>query len=161
MLADSLCRDGVEQGDRLGTLAWNTYRHLEVYYAVSGLGAICHTINPRLHIDQIAFIINDAGDRHLFFDAAFLPLVRALQPRCPTVRQWVLMEDDAARFDGADCATAVYEPLLQNGDPAWSWPEFHENTAAGLRSEEHTSALQSLMRISYAVFCLKKKKKQS
>src|SRR3546814_4141245 len=77
MLADSLCRDGVEQGDRLGTLAWNTHRHLEIYYAVSGLGAISHTINPRLHIDQIAFIINDAGDRHMFFDAAFLQLVRA------------------------------------------------------------------------------------
>jgi len=132
MLASGLCRHGVGQGDRVGTLAWNTHRHLEIYYAVSGMGAICHTINPRLHIDQVAFIINDAGDGLVFFDASFVPLVTALQPRCPGVRQWVLMEDDAARLDGTGCVAAAYEPLLQSGDDTWAWPEFDENTAAGL-----------------------------
>ena len=70
-------------GDRVGTLAWNTYRHFELYYAISGIGAVCHTINPRLFDDQIVYIVNHAADRLLFVDATFLPLVERLAPALP------------------------------------------------------------------------------
>ena len=90
-LAQALLKLGIENGDRVGTLAWNTHRHFELYYGVAGIGAVCHTINPRLFPEQLVFIINHAEDRLLFFDLTFLPLVERLAPVCPTVEKWVLM----------------------------------------------------------------------
>src|ERR1700754_3835464 len=94
-LAQALIALGVEAGDRIGTLAWNGYRHLETYYGTTGFGAVCHTINPRLFPDQIAFIINDAQDRYVLFDITFAPLVDTLAPQCPHVRGWIELTDDA------------------------------------------------------------------
>ena len=81
--------------DRIGTLAWNGFRHFEIYYAVSGIGAVCHTINPRLFPEQIAYIVNHAEDGCVFFDLTFLPLVEKLAPQCKGVRDWIAMTDKA------------------------------------------------------------------
>ena len=95
-VAGALDRLGIAVGDRVGTLAWNGYRHFEMYFGVSGSGRVLHTVNPRLSPEQVAWILNDAQDRVLCFDATFLPIVKAIAARCPTVRQWVLMcEADA------------------------------------------------------------------
>jgi 3-(methylthio)propionyl---CoA ligase len=86
---------GMEMGDRVATLAWNGYRHLELYYAVSGSGAVLHTVNPRLHPDQIAYILDHAENHYLFFDLGFLPIAEAIAARCPTIKGMVLMSDRA------------------------------------------------------------------
>src|SRR5262244_2540514 len=92
-LARALLRLGIKPGDRIGTLAWNTFRHFELYYSISGIGAVCHTINPRLFDDQIIYIVNHAADRLLFVDATFLPLVERLAPRLPAECRVVPMTD--------------------------------------------------------------------
>lgn len=76
----------MEQGERIGTLAWNGHRHLECYYGIAGMGAVCHTINPRLFPDQIAFIIDHADDSYVCFDMTFGPLVELIAPQCPNVK---------------------------------------------------------------------------
>ena len=131
-LANALRRLGVKPGDRVGTLAWNTFRHFELYYAISGIGAVCHTINPRLFDEQIVYIVNHAADRLLFVDATFLPLVERLAPRFPAACRIVPMTD-------ADAAPATelptlpsYETLVAAEDDALAWPEFDERTAASL-----------------------------
>jgi 3-(methylthio)propionyl---CoA ligase len=90
-LAKSLLRLGIKPGDRVGTLAWNTRRHFELYYGISGIGAVCHTINPRLYDDQIVYIVNHAQDRILFVDTSFVPLVERLGPRLPEDCRIVLL----------------------------------------------------------------------
>lgn len=128
-LAAGMGRRGVSEGHRVATLAWNTHRHLEIYYATSGIGAICHTVNPRLSQTQIEFIINDAQDVVLFYDLHFEDLVNALKPRCPSVLHWVLLSEDtgcAASDDGH------YAGWLGNDTRNFQWPEFDENTACGL-----------------------------
>src|SRR6185312_15684083 len=92
-LANALARLGIAEGDCVGTLAWNGYRHFELYYGVSGMGAIIHTINPRLFQDQLTYIVEHAGDRLVFFDLTFLPLVERLAPACPGVMSWVALTD--------------------------------------------------------------------
>ena len=92
-LAQAMSRLGVERGDRVATMAWNTYRHIECWYAISGMGAVAHTLNPRLFQDQIAYIVNHAEDRVLFFDLDLLPIVEAIAPRLDTVRHFVVMTD--------------------------------------------------------------------
>src|SRR6185437_7123912 len=92
-LANVLGSLGCKSGDRVGTLAWNGYRHLEIYYGTSGSGMIVHTINPRLFPEQIAWIINHAEDNVLFFDLTFLPLVESIMPTCPSLRNMVLITD--------------------------------------------------------------------
>ena len=92
-LAACLLQRGLKAGDRIGTLAWNTHRHLEIYYATAGVGMICHTINPRLHLDQIAFIINDAQDSILFYDIQFQWLVDELKPQCKFVQHWIRLDE--------------------------------------------------------------------
>ena len=128
-LAAGLLAHGVQAGDKVGTLAWNTYRHLEIYYATAGVGMVCHTINPRLHLDQIAFIINDAQDRVLFYDKQFSELVAQLKALCPKVRQWVLMEEPGP---AESAALATYGDWLGEDDARMEWPQFDENTACGL-----------------------------
>ncbi len=131
-LARALLRLGIEPGDRVGTLAWNTYRHFELYYAISGIGAVCHTINPRLFDDQIVYIVNHAADRLLFVDATFLPLVERLAPRLPRDCRIVPMTDaETAPATGLP-APACYEELLAAENADFTWPEFDERTAAAL-----------------------------
>ena len=94
-MSNALAGLGIAPGERVATLAWNGYRHMELYFAVSGAGHVLHTINPRLHPEQIAWIANHAEDRALFFDLTFLPLVEAIAPLCKTVKRWVLLTDRA------------------------------------------------------------------
>ena len=131
-LARVLLKLGVKPGDRVGTLAWNTFRHFELYYAISGIGAICHTINPRLFDEQIVYIVNHAADRLLFVDTSFVPLIERLAPHLPTECRIVWMTEE-----GAEPATALprlgfYEALIGAEDDDFEWPEFDERTASSL-----------------------------
>ena len=131
-LARVLLKMGVKPGDRVGTLAWNTFRHFELYYAISGIGAICHTINPRLFDEQIVYIVNHAADRLLFVDTSFVPLIERLAPHLPTECRIVWMTEE-----GAEPATALprlgsYEALIGAEDDDFEWPEFDERTASSL-----------------------------
>ncbi|WP_310396450.1 3-(methylthio)propionyl-CoA ligase [Hymenobacter sp.] len=132
-LANALLRLGMEDGDRVGTLAWNTHRHFELYYGVAGIGAVCHTINPRLFPEQLVYIINHAEDRLLFFDITFLPLVERLAPVCPKVEKWVLMAP-AAHLPAASVMPGLcsYEDLLAAETADYAWPMLNENTACSL-----------------------------
>jgi fatty-acyl-CoA synthase len=124
---------GVVIGDRVATLAWNGYRHLELYYAVSGSGAVLHTINPRLHPEQIAYIANHAEDQYLFFDLTFLPLIEAVAAHCKTVKGFVLMSDRAHMPKETKVANLLcYEDLISASDDGFAWPLFDENSAATL-----------------------------
>ncbi|QDA62592.1 long-chain-fatty-acid--CoA ligase [Hymenobacter jejuensis] len=132
-LANALTALGIQMSDRIGTLAWNNYRHFELYYGISGMGAVCHTINPRLFAEQLVFIINHAEDRYIFLDLTFLPLAEKLAPHCPTVLGWVLMTDRAnmpakSSLPGLLC----YEELLDAQSDDYEWPVFDENTASSL-----------------------------
>jgi 3-(methylthio)propionyl---CoA ligase len=131
-LANALSSLGVTPGARVATLAWNGYRHMELYYAVSGMGAVVHTVNPRLHADQVAWIVDDAHDHVLFFDLTFVPLVEALAPSLKSVKSFVVMTDrahmPASTIQGLRC----YEELLESAGGSFEWPVFDENTASGL-----------------------------
>jgi acyl-CoA synthetase (AMP-forming)/AMP-acid ligase II len=131
-LARVLTRLGVQAGDRVGTLAWNGYRHFELYYAVSGTGAVIHTINPRLFPDQITYIVNHAEDEYCFFDLSFAPLVERLAPACTGVKGWIAMTDRAHMPTVAIPNLLCYEELLAAESDDFDWPEFDENTAAAL-----------------------------
>jgi len=131
-LAQAIAALGVRRGERVGTLAWNGYRHLEIYYAVSGSGAVCHTVNPRLFPEQVAYIINHAEDQYVFFDATFLPLVEGVAPHCPGVKGWVMMSDRAHMPAAAKVALLCYEDLVDAQDGDYTWPQFDENTASSL-----------------------------
>lgn len=131
-LAQALQRLGVGDGDRVGTLAWNGYRHLEIYYGVSGMGAVCHTINPRLFPEQIAYIVNHAEDRYVFFDLSFLPLVEGLASHCPKVKGWVLMSDRDHLPAASRVPLLCYEDLVEAEDGSYAWPVFDENRASSL-----------------------------
>jgi fatty-acyl-CoA synthase len=124
---------GVRMGDRVATLAWNGYRHLELYYAVSGSGAVMHTVNPRLHPEQIAYIVNHAEDQYLFFDLTFLPLVEAVSAHCKTVKGFVLMSDRAHMPQETKIPNLLcYEDLIASSSDDYVWPLFDENSAATL-----------------------------
>ena len=132
-LAQALARLGCVAGDRVGTLARNGYRHLEIYYGTSGSQLVCHTINPRLFPEQIAWIINDAEDQVLCFDASFLPLVEKLAPLLKTVRHFVLMTSRAHMpADSAIPGLLCYDDLLAAEDGHYVWPRFDENTASSI-----------------------------
>ena len=124
-LASALLRLGMGPGDRVATLAWNTFRHFELYYAISGIGAVCHTINPRLFDDQLVYIVNHAGDRLLFVDATFLPLLERLAPRLPAECRIVPMTDKDPASATSLPILPCYETLVgaEAGDLVWS--EFH------------------------------------
>ena len=130
-LAAALAALGVAPGERAATLAWNGHRHLELYYAVSGSGAVCHTVNPRLFPEQIAWIVNDARDACLFFDVTFLKVVEAIAPRCPSVRAWVAMTDRAHMPESA-VPLLCYEELLAAQDGTFAWPVIDEDRASSL-----------------------------
>ena len=120
-------------GDRVATLAWNGYRHLELYYGVSGSERVLHTLNPRLHPDQVVWIVNHAEDQVLFFDLSFLPIIQAVHARCPTVRQWVALCDaDKLPADSGIPGLQSYEALLAQQPSDYIWPSFDENTASSM-----------------------------
>jgi 3-(methylthio)propionyl---CoA ligase len=131
-LARALLRLGVRPGDRVGTLAWNTFRHLELYYGISGIGAVCHTINPRLFDDQIVYIVNHAEDRLLFIDTTFLPLIERLASQLPAECRFVLLTEEGALPATQLPTLACYERLIEDEDDDFEWPEFDERTAASL-----------------------------
>jgi acyl-CoA synthetase (AMP-forming)/AMP-acid ligase II len=131
-MAGALTTLGVGPGDRIATLAWNGYRHMELYYGVSGMGAVLHTINPRLFPEQIVYIANHAEDKYLFFDLTFAPLIEKLGPLMKSVKGFVAMTD-RAHMPALNVPNLIcYEELIgaQNGD--FAWPVFDENTASSL-----------------------------
>lgn len=132
-LAQALARLGCAAGDRVGTLAWNGYRHLEVYYGTSGSELVCHTVNPRLFPQQIAWIINDAQDKVLFVDINLLPLVDKLIGSLPTVTAVVLMAGREHMPASSNIPTLLcYEDLIAAEDGQYTWPTFDENAAASI-----------------------------
>jgi len=130
-LAQALVALGVEAGDRVGTLAWNGYRHLEAYYGTTGFGAVCHPINPRLFPDQIVYIVNHADDRYVLFDITFAPLIDTLAPQCPNVRGWIALTDEA-HMPRMTMAASSYEALLAQHDGEFDWPPIDERSASNL-----------------------------
>ena len=130
-LAHALAALGVKRGDRVATLAWNGYRHFELYYAISGMGAVCHTINPRLSAEQMLYIIGHAGDSVLFFDLTFVPLIEALAEHLPKGLRLVVMTDrEHMPQTGLDLL--CYEELLAGQPERFAWPELPEDSAAAL-----------------------------
>jgi fatty-acyl-CoA synthase len=123
---------GVGNGDRVATLAWNTGRHMEVWYGIMGIGAVCHTLNPRLFPEQLIYIINHAEDKIIFTDLTFVPLLEAILAHCPMVERVVVMTDEwtmpATRLPNAEC----YEQAVGEQSIDCDWGNFDENTAAGL-----------------------------
>lgn len=132
-LANALCRLGLRFGDRVGTLAWNGHRHLELYYGVSGSGLVCHTINPRLFREQIGYIIDHAGDSVIFSDPVFLPILETLVDRLAGMKAIVIMTDVAHMPASEKLPNLVcYETLLSAESDDFDWPVVDENTACGL-----------------------------
>lgn len=132
-LANALTQLGVKLGDRVATIAWNGYRHLEAYYAVSGSGAVLHTINPRLHPEQIVYMINHAEDQYLFFDITFLPIVEGIAAHCPGVKGFVMMCDRSHMPADSKLSNLLcYEELLSAQSTDFEWPLFDENSASSL-----------------------------
>ncbi len=126
---------GIKRGERVATLAWNGYRHMELYFAVSGAGQVLHTVNPRLHPEQIAWIVNHAEDRAMFFDPTFLPLVEAIAPLCKTVKRWVLLTDRShmpAEKSEKIGNLICYEDVIDGRSDRFTWPQFDENTASSI-----------------------------
>ncbi|HMM54392.1 MAG TPA: 3-(methylthio)propionyl-CoA ligase [Candidatus Desulfobacillus sp.] len=130
-LARALIALGVRPSDRVASLAWNNHRHFELYYGVSGMGAILNTINPRLFPEQIGYIINHAEDGLVFFDLTFLPLVEGLAAHCKGVRSWVALTD-RARMPESKLPLLCYEDLVNAHSDDYEWPLFDENTASSL-----------------------------
>jgi fatty-acyl-CoA synthase len=131
-VAQRLDRDGIKLGDRVATLAWNTWRHLESWYGILGIGAIYHTINPRLFPEQIAWIINHAEDRVMMTDLTFLPLLEKIADKLPTIERYIVFTD-AAHMPATPLRNAIpYEEWLAEADGDFAWKDFDENTAAGM-----------------------------
>ena len=131
-VANALAGLGIRNGDRIGTLAWNGYRHMELYFGVSGMGAVLHTVNPRLFAEQIDFIVNDGEDQVLFFDLTFAPMVEKLAPRLTSVRHFVALTDRAHMPDLKIANLLCYEELVGAASAEFTWPVFDENTASSL-----------------------------
>ena len=127
-LAQVLLDLGVRPGERVATLAWSTHRHFELYFAVAGVGAVLHTINPRLHPDQVAWMAAHAGDALLFFDETFTPLVAKIAPKLPAVRHFVALTDGGAAPPGA----LAFERLIEEASPLPGWRGIKETDACGL-----------------------------
>ena len=131
-VAQLLAREGIKPGDRVGTLAWNGYRHMEAWYGIMGAGAVYHTLNPRLFPKQIAWIMNHAEDRLLFTDLTFLPIVEAIAGKVNSLGKVVVMTD-AAHMPETKLANAVcYEEWLKGADGDFAWVDVGENDASGM-----------------------------
>ncbi|MCH7507986.1 MAG: long-chain-fatty-acid--CoA ligase [Proteobacteria bacterium] len=131
-VAKALENEGVKLGDRIATMAWNTDRHVETWFGIMGTGAICHTLNPRLFADQIAYIVNHAEDDIMFVDLTFIPIVEALQDRIATVRKYIVLTD-SDHMPATSLPNAVaYEDWIGAVDDDYKWKSFDENSAAAL-----------------------------
>ncbi len=132
-LANALAALGLKPGEHVATLAWNNHRHLESYFAVSGSGMVLHTCNPRLHPEQLAYIINHAGDRAVLFDTSFAPLVKVLAAHCPGVAHWISLSERANMPPAEGMPPLLcYDELLAAQSDQFDWPELDERTAAVL-----------------------------
>lgn len=131
-LSQALVRLGAEQGDVIGTLAWNTYRHIELYYGISGMGFVLHAVNPRLYDEQIAYIIDHAEDRFLFLDVTFVPLVERFAHQLSRVEAFIVLTDEAGMPETTLPCAISYESLLQAEDGDLEWPEVDENSACSM-----------------------------
>lgn len=131
-LAQRLERDGIKLGDRCATLAWNTWRHMEVWYGLTGIGAVYHTVNPRLFPEQIAWIINHAEDRFLFVDLTFIPIVEKIWGELKTIEKVIVLTDKAHLPQTSLPNVIAYEEWLAEADGDFAWKTLDENTAAGI-----------------------------
>ena len=131
-MAKALTALGVESGDRIATLAWNDHRHYELYFSVSGMGAVCHTLNPRLHPSQLTYIMNHASDRYLFVDPTFVKPLEAFYPTLKSLKGVIIMADAADMPDTTLPNVHCYETLIADNDADFAWPEFDERTASSL-----------------------------
>jgi fatty-acyl-CoA synthase len=131
-LANALAAAGVQPGDRIATLAWNDYRHFELYYAISCSGAVCHTVNPRLFPEQIEYIVNHAEDSLVFVDPAFLPLLEGLQEQLPSVRGYIVLTDAQHMPQTTLENASDYESFIAGQPETFNWPELDENAASAL-----------------------------
>jgi len=123
---------GIERGDRVATMAWNGHRHFELYFAISGIGAVCHTLNPRLFHDQLEYIVNHAEDRLIFVDPPFVPILEGVRDKIPKVEGFVVMTDEDHMPDTDLPNVHCYETLMAAAEPEYDWPTFDENTASSL-----------------------------
>ncbi len=130
--ANVLQQLGLVQGDRVATIAWNNHRHLESWYAISGSGLVCHTINPRLFPEQLVFIINDAADRVLLFDKTFVPLIKAVKPMLKTVEHYICLDAADPAVSEAIPEVQFYDDLIANQTTEFEWPILDENSASSL-----------------------------
>ena len=130
LVSGALVADGIGPGERVATIACNDHRHLEAYYGITGIGAVLHTVNPRLHDDQLAFILNDAADSVVLVDQSFVDIAARLAPRTPTVRRWVVLGrlDAPAGLPGE----IAYEDWVATAPGPAAWPDFDERAAATL-----------------------------
>jgi len=131
-VSQMLQRDGIRHGDRVATIAWNTWRHLEVWYGIMGIGAICHTVNPRLFPEQIAWIVNHAEDRVVMTDLTFVPILEKLADKLPSVERYVVLTDKAHMPETSLKNAIAYEEWLAQADGDFKWKTFDENTAAAM-----------------------------
>ena len=131
-VAQALEASGIREGDTVATIAWNTHRHLELYYGVSGMGAVIHTVNPRLHPSQLVYMLNHAEDRILFVDLTFVPLAEAVWEQLETVDTLVVLTDRAHMPDTGIEGAVCYEAWLEGHDGDYRWPRLDENAAAGI-----------------------------
>ncbi|MEL7273078.1 MAG: fatty-acid--CoA ligase [Pseudomonadota bacterium] len=131
-VSQALARDGFELGDRIGTLAWNTGRHMECWYGIMGIGAVYHTLNPRLFPEQIAWIMNHAEDKAIFTDLTFLPIVEAIANKVPTLRKIIVLTDADHMPKDSKLDLVCYEDWIGGSDGNFAWAQFDENTAAGM-----------------------------
>jgi fatty-acyl-CoA synthase len=131
-VAQALTRMGVKEGDVVATMAWNTARHMEAWYGIMGLGAVCHTLNPRLFAEQLVYIINHAEDKAIFVDLTFVPILEAIQDKLPKVKAYIVMTDrahmPATKLPGALC----YEEIVEAENGEFEWAKVDENAACGL-----------------------------
>ena len=131
-MAKALLALGVKPGDPIGTLAWNGYRHLELYFGISGMGAVLHTINPRLFPEQIVYIANHAEDHYLFLDLTFVPLIEPMAAKLSTIKGFIIMTDEAHMPQTTLPNALCYETLVGSQDAEYTWPSLDEHTASSL-----------------------------
>ena len=131
-IASALSKRNLSEADRIGTLAWNNYRHIELYYGIAGAGYVCHTVNPRLFPEELIYIMGHADDKIMFFDTTFIPLVEGIRDKVPNVEEWILMEARDDQIAADHPWIGFYEDFVATGDDDFQWPEFDENSASSL-----------------------------
>jgi len=131
-VAQALTRLGIKEGDIVATMAWNTARHLEAWYGIMGMGAVCHTLNPRLFAEQLVYIINHAEDKIVFLDLTFVPILEAIADKLPNVKSYVIMTDRAHMPETKLPNVLCFEEIVEAEDGNFKWAEVDENAACGL-----------------------------